>query len=76
MDLIEEQPFLLARRLNNNLVSPFVTTYTTLSHFYDVRHQGLMMILAFLTVANWSIRHRINVKVSFRLLRTVDFTVL
>ena len=50
-------------------ILPYVTIYATLSHLYDDGH--LLMIVSFSTIADWSIRHRINVKVSRWLLRTV-----
>ena len=48
-----------------------VSTYATLSNLYDDGHQGLFMTVSLAIVADWSIRHRINVKVSRSLLRTV-----
>ena len=39
--------------------------------FTFLQWPGLLMIVSFLTVADWSIRHRINLKVSRRFLRTV-----
>jgi len=46
---------------------PYVKTYTTLSHINDVvltNHAGLLMIVSISIVADWSKRHRINLKVS------------
>ena len=36
-------------------------------------HAGLLMIVSFLTLADWSIRHRLKVKVSSQVLRTVIY---
>ena len=54
---------------------PYVTTYQSLSNLFDDGHQGLLIIISFLAVADWSIRHCINVKVSRTLLRTVDISI-
>ena len=48
----------------------YVTTATLLD-FYDDGHHGFLMIVSFLIVADWSIRHGLKVKVSSNLLRTV-----
>ena len=55
----------------NNWCVPYVTTYATLSYFYDDGHSGWLMIVLFLTVADWPSRHCKNLKVSRRSLRTI-----
>ena len=56
-------PVMGSTNLSVNYTMPYVKTYATPSHFYDDE--------SFSTVANWSIGHCINVKVSRRLLHTV-----
>ena len=52
-------------------ILPYVTTYATLSHLYDVFIQRLLTIVSFSTVAVETSRRRINVKVSRTWVRTV-----
>ena len=56
-----------------NRTVPCVRIYATLSNLNDdvLTNHGFLMIVLFSTVADWSIRHRLNVKVSHGFLHTV-----
>ena len=55
-------------------ISSYVRTYATLSHLNDDVLTNRLRIVSFLTVADWSIRHHLKVKVSRGLLHLVHLT--